>query len=228
MSDNIKNGFFAHLLSASHTAEGKVKVVAEVGCGYESEKAEFVLLEELYLTMELSGTLLTECVSQDESLSQEDIEKLDFYASVSRAYVSMCTSFAYSPNSYRGLFRKVLQKGFSREVAEKAIEIVREKGFVDEESIATRRAEMLVKKLWGRSRIFAKLREDGFGDEGMSAASEYLSEIDFSEFCADAIRKKYGEMPCDRREREKIYAALARLGYSSSDIREAVCLLDKE
>ncbi len=225
MSNRIDNGFYAHLTSVCRMADGRVSVSADIGCDGECESAEFVLTDELFRSLELSGGSIPECICEKYCLLREDLEALDFYASVSRAYISACASFAYSPGSYRGLLRKLVQKGFSRAVAEDAVELVRKKGFVDEESIARRRAELLAGKLWGRAKILSKLREEGFDAEAMSAALEYLGEVDFAENCAALIRKKYGDMPNDRREREKLYASLSRMGYSSSDIKKAAMLL---
>ena len=64
--------------------------------------------------------------------------------------------------------------------------------------------------------------EEGFSDECLDGVREYLSEIDFEELCAEHIEKKYGEVPTDRRELEKMYAALSRYGYSGSEIRSAI------
>ncbi len=228
MNDKFENGFFAHLMSLSRIADGRALITAEVGYDGESERVEFILLEELIFSINLSCGCLSDSILRSCEILQEDLEILDFYATVSRAYISACSSFAYSPSSYKGLYRKLVQKGFSRAVAEEAVELVRERGFLDERAIAMRRAEVLTQKLWGRSRIIAKLREEGFEHEGMYVASEYLSGVDFAESCALAITKKYGEIPCDRREREKLFAALMRLGYSSTDIKKAMDLLDKE
>jgi SOS response regulatory protein OraA/RecX len=51
-----------------------------------------------------------------------------------------------------------------------------------------------------------------------------LSEEDFSSHCADVIRKKYREIPEERGARQKMTAALMRLGYDMEHIREAVAI----
>jgi len=52
--------------------------------------------------------------------------------------------------------------------------------------------------------------------------SEYLDTVDFSEICAAVIKKKWGSFPSDRAEAQKAAAALTRLGFTSTDIREAI------
>ena len=45
---------------------------------------------------------------------------------------------------------------------------------------------------------------------------------------AELIEKKYGGIPEDRHDRELMFASLTRMGYSSSDIRDAVRLLQNK
>jgi FMN phosphatase YigB (HAD superfamily) len=49
-----------------------------------------------------------------------------------------------------------------------------------------------------------------------------LSDVDFAENGAAVIRKKYEEIPDDRAARQKLMAAMMRLGYDSGEIREAM------
>ena len=123
--------------------------------------------------------------------------------------------------------KKLLQKGFSKDVCDDAVECVKQRGFVNENEIAIRRAQVLAEKRWGRSRILAKLREEGFGVSSVSAAIDQLEEIDFALNCAEHIRKKYGLVPDDAHERELMYASLMRMGYSISEIKEAIRLCSK-
>ena len=53
-------------------------------------------------------------------------------------------------------------------------------------------------------------------------AMEDLADTDWVENCAAAIRKKYGEIPEDKGERQKLIAALMRLGYDTDTVREAM------
>ena len=51
---------------------------------------------------------------------------------------------------------------------------------------------------------------------------ESLSDTDWVENCAAAIRKKYGEIPEDKGKRQKLIAAMMRLGYDTDTVREAM------
>ena len=158
-------------------------------------------------------------------IGEEMLPELEYFAEVARAYSSACSSFAFAPSSCSALKRKLLQKGFPMDACEDAIECVKRQGFLNEDEIAVRRAQILAEKHWGRVRIVAKLHEEGFDSKAMSAASEQLDIMDFTQPCAELIRKKYGRVPIDPHERDLMFASLKRMGYSVSDIREAIKIL---
>ena len=155
-------------------------------------------------------------------ISEELLPEMEYFAEVAKAYNSACASFAFTPSSYSALFKKLLMKGFSKDVSYDAIDCLRQTDFVREDEIALRRAQIFVEKRWGRNRIIMKLREEGFDDGSMSLVKEFLDETDFSAICAEHILKKYGKMPDDDHERRLMYASLSRMGFSTSDIRLAL------
>ena len=55
----------------------------------------------------------------------------------------------------------------------------------------------------------------------MEEAIESLSDVDWVENCATVIRKKYGEIPEDKGERQKMLAAMMRLGYDTDTVKAA-------
>ena len=199
--------------SVSLKDDGRAYLDIEVSNGRQSERVRLCILYEL-----LDGMNIVK-----GEISGERMSELEFLSEVSAAYGSACASFAYSPSSMRALWLKLVQrKGFAREVADRAIELVKERGFVDEEQIALRRAELCVGKKWGRTRIMMQLKRDGFEDGALSSVREYLDdEVDFVENCAALIQKKYGEIPDDRRAREKIYASMSGMGYTGEQIKRA-------
>ncbi len=201
--------------SISRRSDASYLMSVEVANESGSEIVEFILLDELFDSLDME-------VGDEVS---ELLPTLDSYSDITAAFASACSSFAYVQASIKALYRKLISKGFSKETSREAIEIVRSRGFVDEQNIALRRAELMTEKLWGRSRILRKLFEEGFPEDVILNVSETLSEVDFARNCARVIEKKYSYLPEDRREREKMYASLSRLGYSSADIRKAMSLL---
>ncbi|MBQ9151602.1 MAG: regulatory protein RecX [Clostridia bacterium] len=128
----------------------------------------------------------------------------------------------YGDQSARRLASKLIAKGVDRETAKAAAEYLSEKGYIREDDTARLRAEQGVRKGWGPRRIREDLWAQGFTPDATEDAMDSLSEVDFSENCAAVIRKKYGDVPEDRAARQKMIAALMRLGYDSDEIREAM------
>lgn len=209
-SDN-GNGYGIRLLSAKPSGDERVILTISVSNPSGSEETEMVLLTEHFREMGLSVGIL----------DAEIMPELEYRSEVARAYFSACSSFAYTPSSLSVLERKLIQKGFPKDIASDAIASIKARGFVDEGQIALRRAQLCVEKRWGRSRVLMKLRDEGFVDHSLEAAREFLDSVDFAENCATLIKRNFGTVPEDRHERELMYASLSRRGYSTSDIREA-------
>ena len=159
------------------------------------------------------------------AIDEELLCGLEYFAEVAKAYGSACSSFAFTPSSYSALYKKLLAKGFAKDVSADAIDCMRDGGFVKEDEIALRRAQIFVGKRWGKTRIYTKLREEGFDDSSLGKAHQYLDRVDFAEICAEHIRKKYGNVPEDDHSRRLMYASIARMGFSGSEIREALKLI---
>ena len=128
----------------------------------------------------------------------------------------------YGDQSRRRLADKLVSRGMSREIAAAAAEYLAEKGYIREDNSARIRAEQGVRKLWGPRRIREDLRAHGFASEAVEDAMDSLAEVDWVENCAAAIRKKYCVIPEDRGARQKLMAAVLRLGYDSETIRDAL------
>ena len=128
----------------------------------------------------------------------------------------------YGDKSAKRLAYKLTAKGIDRETAAAASAYLAEKGYIREDDTARLRAEQSLRKGWGLRRVCEDLRAQGFPSEVIEEVAEGLSEVDFAENCAAVIRKKYGEIPEDRAGRQKLMAAMMRLGYDPDEIREAM------
>ena len=128
----------------------------------------------------------------------------------------------YGAYSARATKTKLMQKGFSEEIAEGAVEYLIEKKYLDEKRDSLRLCESLIKKKYGRKRILSHISSKGYGDEAILAAEEFLGEVDFTELCREAIAVKFGQMPKDRAEMQKAIAKLVALGYNVGEIKAAI------
>ncbi len=135
----------------------------------------------------------------------------------------------YARNTARTLSHKLKMKGYPDEIAEQAVEYLKEKGYIRERDDAFLFAENLARhKHYGKNRIRREMFAKGFPEDVIREALE-LTEIDFSEICAGRIRSMGGIGIFEyTEEKNKAISALMRYGFSYQEIREAMALLRDE
>ncbi len=135
----------------------------------------------------------------------------------------------YGDQSERRLAFKLSAKGYDRALAAEAAAYLAAHGYIHEDDTACLRAEQGLRKLWGPRRIRDDLRANGFSPEAIEEAMETLlgdlDEETLTENCAEVIRRRYHGVPEDRAGRQKLTAALIRLGYDNDTVRSAMRLL---
>ena len=135
----------------------------------------------------------------------------------------------YGDISHRRLVRKLTDRGFDEEIAESAVAHLVEMGYLREQDACARRAEQGVRKGWGRRRIVQDLYAQRYDRETVEAVMLALEdEVDFAENCIAVLRKKFRTVPSDRDARRKMAAALMRMGYASSEVRDAMQTVVRE
>jgi SOS response regulatory protein OraA/RecX len=201
-------------LRAQHEgAEMLVQLLLENG--EHQEQKSLVITTEQYCEFNLTRG----------PISEELYEQIEEAAELCRALRSGESLLSYGANSVQALTRKLVGKGYNREVAAQAAERLAGYGLIDEERDMQREVEKCLRKLWGSKRISAHLWSKGYAAETMRGLSDLLVDIDFSENCAALIKKHYGEVPRDADEHRRMIASLSRYGYSIGEIREAIRLL---
>lgn len=167
-------------------------------------------------------------------ISVEEAVRLTEAGQLCRAIRKGMELLGYGDLSVRRMVWKLTVRGVDRETAAGAATYLKEKGFLREESAAERRAEQGARKLWGPRRIRQDLMAQGYEEAAVQAAMEALSDPENPEAtnyianCATLIRKKYGEVPADRQERQRMLAGLTRLGYTYEQVREAARMVSEE
>lgn len=187
-------------------------VETEIKSGPESDTKMFRLLAEQY----------TKLRPQKGEITQYQYEELEEASEVCDAYSRAANILSFGMNTARTLKQKLRRRGFSESAADEAVRMLCEKGYISENDDIRRATEHCINKGWGMRRILAYLKQKGYGSEALSIASDEMSEVDFPEVCADLIEKKYGSVPTEVPEKQKMVAFLVRYGFSMSEIREAV------
>lgn len=122
--------------------------------------------------------------------------------------------------------RTKLRRKFDAEYVENAISKLLDLGLIDDRRYAENYARELFKyKKFGKSRIKSELYLRGISSDIISDVLDELfeyEEIDNVQRIVDIIRKKYYNKMNDENSRKKVFASMTRMGYSFSDIREAM------
>ena len=119
---------------------------------------------------------------------------------------------------------KLRQRGFDAELANQAVNMLLEKGYLKEEDDAQREALRCLTKGWGCRRIESYLRQRGYSADVTRIAMENLCDIDDSIRCVDEALRKSPIAPSSEKEKQKLIAYLLRQGYDMSDIRKALSM----
>ena len=214
------------VLSVTPEGEGETIAVTMVlptdGEEQKPRRIKLHLLVEQYANLRADGVSL-DCGDISEEHAALLIEAGELCEAIRRGMAAL----QYGDRSAHRLATSLGAKGIPRETAEAAAAYLARKGYIREEETARRRVGSDLRKGWGPRRIREDLRALGLESEAVDMAMEELSEVDFDELCAEVIRKKYGDLPAERGERQKMTAALMRLGYDADHIRGAMRLLTR-
>lgn len=161
---------------------------------------------------------------------RETYELISHAARVHAALRAGLSALSYGACSSGRLLRKLMAKGIDRDIAKEAVALLEADGYLSDRSNAEREAEKCVAKRWGKRRILSSLYEKGYSDAAVRAAMLHLEEmeVDFERLCAEQMCVSCRAVPSTPSEREKLFAAMARYGYSSSEIRAAYRLYLEE
>ncbi len=171
--------------------------------------------EEITLTVGLSVYEAIGAPSVGDRLSEKDYLHLSAEYEKRQAYRAAVRILEVCSPSRKALFRKLVQKGISRDAAEFAVSRMSALGYIRETEQARSLAASLVRRnLWGPRRVYAALCEKGYSGsdarEAIDAACD-AGEIDFTEARRALLAResKKGASP------EKLRATLYRYGYGS-------------
>ena len=163
-------------------------------------------------------------VSGDE-INEEELTAFEEAAGSRRAFNSALNSLDYRDHSEKEIRAKLLRK-HDADYVDEAVEKLIELDLVNDERYAENYArELFERKKFGKMRIKSELRAKGISPDIANAAVEELfeeEEPDNVQRIVDIIGKRYYNRMNDEVGRKKVFSALQRMGYSFSDIREAM------
>lgn len=206
---------FVKTIVDDRKTSGKVAVVVadDMGAGEECftlSAGEFGRLENQ----------LGFAVNELDAVTEEIYDALKDADERTRALLEAVRILSVSEKSRRSLVRKLELKGFSTEAADSAVNILTQKGYLNDEKACREIADALVrKKHYGRKRVVTYLASHGYD---VSEAKKAADEIDDEEYLAAlkySIEKKFPDISVIPRESQlKAVQSLMRLGFSSGEI----------
>ncbi len=167
--------------------------------------------------------------SVGDELSEFDISELKLSTEVSDAVIRGIKLLGYGDASVRKMEKKLREKGYGRDAAERAAAAIEKLGYIDEKRVVLRKGDLIAeRKLRGKRRVIEELMAAGYKREAVNEWAR-VTEVDFGAICARVIEKKGGIPPAGEREaRKKLLSYLSRQGFSSDDVKNAARYLSEE
>lgn len=198
-----------------------MKITAKSG---RKDKIHIYIDGEYLLTVDEIFWFSCGYISGDE-IDEEELTAFKEAAGFRCAFNSALNSLDYRDHSEREIRTKLLRK-YDADCVEEAVRKLVELDLVNDERYAENYArELYEHKKFGKMRIKSELRAKGIAagiaNEAVDALFEE-EEPDNIQRIVDIIGKRYYNRMNDDVGRKKVFAALQRMGYSFSDIREAM------
>ena len=166
-------------------------------------------------------TLIKNHIKAGVEISDEELHSLIQQSEKQRANEKALNLITYRDHSKKELKEK-LSRTYSEETAEEIAEKMQEAGLVNDEEYARKYAEeLLCKKHMSMRGIEFRLREKGISPEIIQTISKEL-ECDPAAEIQQVLAKKYPSYLQDEKIKKRAIAALQRLGWSWSDIKNAM------
>lgn len=180
----------------------------------ENESVEYLIAPELWCWGRLAaGTALPE----------DDYFLMEHHAAFSRALARAKSILSYSGHSRADLISRLRHYGFDDGICEETADYAVSEGLVREDAQALHAADtFLRRKYWGRKRIQAELAARGYPADVIRDALDAIPAEDFARTLRLIIERKYGAPPADPGEKQKMVLSLLRLGYTGSEIKDAI------
>lgn len=198
-----------------------MKITAKSG---RKDKIHIYIDGEYLLTVDEIFWFSCGLVSGDE-INEEELTAFEEAAGSRRAFNSALNSLDYRDHSEKEIRAKLLRK-HDADYVDEAVEKLIELDLVNDERYAENYArELFERKKFGKMRIRSELRAKGISADIANAAVEELfeeEEPDNVQRIVDIIGKRYYNRMNNEVGRKKVFSALQRMGYSFSDIREAM------
>ncbi|MBQ3085550.1 MAG: regulatory protein RecX [Clostridia bacterium] len=133
----------------------------------------------------------------------------------------------YGDLSRAKLYEKLTRFGIEPQVAELTCDYMEQRGYIDDTALAHKLARRFAEsKRWGVRRILPELMQKGIPADAAREAVDAL-DTDFYETARYHVETKYRRYDrSDRKERDKVFQGLLRLGFDYEEAKAALSIED--
>lgn len=208
---------------APRSSRGNIELIVSDECGRGEEI--FFVMRPLW-----EAAVKKTAISEGDALTEETYDIIRSAAEKTSALREGSRMVGWQDRSASELLRKLRSKGFSADAAEFTVRVLRKNGYLDEERICARTAEVTLKsKHYGRRRILSYLLSRGYGKSAAQIAVDSIPDEEYAAALEYTMRKKYPDWALlDRTSQQKAVASLMRSGFTTSEIFATVKKLYKD
>ena len=172
-----------------------------------------------YITLPLE-LLMGQDLHIGDPFGEEEQEALLLALKLIPAMEKAYQYLGYGDLSYKRLYEKLVRFGIEEPVAEEACQRMVQKGFIDDEALAEKLARKFAEgKRWGPRRILPEIIQRGIPSDLARAAVEGL-DTDYAASVRYYLETKYRRSDlADRKERDRVFSGLVRLGFDYETVR---------
>lgn len=169
---------------------------------------------------------LSQGIPEKSEIDEETLFTLENAVVRRRAFNKALDILAQREHCRREVITKLMQRGYSREVAEEAADRLSEYGYLDDERFARLYVkELKEKKKYGKARIKQELFRKGI-DRDIADAVLSQTEENSEDEIKELLRKKYPLFMNDEKIKNRAINALIRYGYGITEIKKAMLSIE--
>ena len=203
--------YYLHDVSPSLNGDALVIKIKE-----EDDEIKLVVLNNLIDEIEFKDKL-----KPTFTLEIEEFCVLSTYDGYTKAILKGIYLLGYSQNTKKGISRKLIGHGFTKEESEYASLYLERHGYINEHLQCELLFDTLVnKKLLGKSRVVKELYAKGFSKETIGDVIQN-SDVDYDEICLERMNKQSSKFPLENKEKQKLISSFMYYGFNISNIEYA-------
>lgn len=186
----------------------------------KNKKRVNIFVDDAFFCGLMKETAVIHGLKVGKTIDEKQLEKVIFDSEVKRAFEKASDYVGTRMHTKKELFDKLVKKGFEKKVAEQAISKMEEYNYVDDALFA--KCFISENKKYSKRMLENKLKQKGISPETIASSLENRSEDDELEACKKHAKAYVrGKNMKEPGAKQKLYASLARRGYSFDVIKSA-------